>query len=184
MTKTFEGVEDDVLYTFVATAETEELATQYAIIYASMVEYGITAEQWAPGAMAFPKEQLYQFIQRDTLAMIEGMYPDAVATAYANAKAYVQSYIGAMFDVDAMLASGDTTSTMLTLRLALCLCTASYVLAVAPQYSDTVIRHQDQMHLLLKGLKSGQRNMGKAGIPAEPNVRIGVVNLSNQGSKP
>lgn len=184
ITKTFEDEDEDIIYTFVATAATEEEATQSACIYASMVEYGIVANTWAPGDMVFPREQLYQFIQRDLLSQMEAMYPDVVPTAYMNAMAYVQSYIGAMFDVDEMLSSGDTTSTALTLRLALCLCTASYILASSPQYSDTMKCHQDQVHTLLKGLKNGQRNMGKAGIEAEPNVRVTVVKLSNPGSNP
>lgn len=175
---------DEILYTFSASAETEDEATQLACVYASMVEYGILAEKWTPTDMAFPREQLLQFIQRDTLTMIETMYPDAVETAYMNAMAYVQSYIGNMFNVDAMLASGDTSSTALTLRLALCLCTVTYVLAASPQYAETIKCHQEQMHLLLKGLKSGQRNMGKQGIVAEPNVRVTVVKLAQTGAKP
>ena len=97
---------DETLYTFSASAATQEVALRYACTYASMVEYGLVAQKWEPTDMAFPREQLYQFIQPNQLEIIERMYPDAVTTAYQNAMAYVQSYIGAMFDVDTMLATG------------------------------------------------------------------------------
>lgn len=131
-----------------------------------------------------PREQLYQFIQPNQLDIIERMYPDAVATAYQNAMAYVQSYIGAMFDVDTMLTSGDTSSTALTLRLALCLKTVVYILASSPQYSETIEMHERQITMLLRGLKVGNRNMGKHGIAGDPNVRVSVVSLQKTGAKP
>lgn len=169
---------DEIMYTFTATANTETDAVNLALVYASMVEFGIMAERWSPGDMAFPREQLHQFIQPNQLEILEGMYPDVVPTAYASAMAYVQSYIGAMFDVDAMLQSSDTSSTALTLRLALCLCTATYVLASSPQYAETIEIHNRQLHTLLRGLKSGNRNFGKNAIAGEPNVRASVVKLS------
>lgn len=175
---------DETLYTFSASAATQEAALRYACTYASMVEYGIVAQKWEPIEMAFPREQLYQFIQPNQLDIIERMYPDAVATAYQNAMAYVQSYIGAMFDVDTMLASGDTSSTALTLRLALCLKTVVYILASSPQYSETIEMHERQITMLLRGLKVGNRNMGKHGIAGDPNVRVSVVSLQKTGAKP
>lgn len=174
----------EILYAFVASAETEEAATVYACLYASMVEYGMSAQKWQPSEMAFPKEQLYQFIQPSTLTQLENIYPDVVATAYMNAQAYVQSYVGAMFDIDAMLVSGDTTSTALTLRLALCISTATFVLSSTPQFSDVVKQLNDQLLFLLRGLKSGQRNFGKAAIVGDPNVRLAVVSLSKNSNKP
>ena len=131
---------DETLYTFSASAATQEMALRYACTYASMVEYGMVADKWQPKDMAFPREQLYQFIQPSQLENIESMYPDAVATAYQSALAYVQSYIGNMFDVDAMLSSESTTSTALTLRLALAISTVTYVLASSPQYSEVTMR--------------------------------------------
>lgn len=175
---------DELYYTYAAEAEDESKALAEVLLYVSMVEYGMQAEKWSPKDMAFPREQLYQFIQKNTLQIIESMYPDAVTTAYQNAMAYVQSYIGAMYDVDAMLASGDTSSTALTLRLALCISTVTYVLASSPQYAETIEMHNRQLHSLLKGLKSGSRNMGKGGIVAEPNVRAIVVNLPNTSNTP
>lgn len=175
---------DEVLYTYSAEASTRELALRQACIYASMVEYGMVADKWRPKDMAFPREQLYQFIQPNQLEIIERMYPDAVTTAYQNAMAYVQSYIGAMFDVDTMLATGDTTSTALTLRLALCLKTVVYILASSPQYSETIEMHERQITMLLRGLKIGNRNMGKYGVAGDPNVRVSVVSLQKAGAKP
>lgn len=175
---------DEILYTYSAEASTSELALRQVCIYASMVEYGMVADKWQPKDMAFPREQLYQFIQPNQLEIIERMYPDAVTTAYQNAMAYVQSYIGAMFDVDTMLATGDTTSTALTLRLALCLKTVVYILASSPQYSETIEMHERQITMLLRGLKIGNRNMGKYGVAGDPNVRVSVVSLQKTGAKP
>lgn len=175
---------DEVLYTYSAEASTSELALQQVCIYASMVEYGMVADKWQPKDMAFPREQLYQFIQPSQLENIESMYPDAVATAYQSALAYVQSYIGNMFDVDAMLSSESTTSTALTLRLALAISTVTYVLASSPQYSEVIELHNRQLQTLLRGLKAGSRNMGKDGIVADPNVRATVVKLQKTGAKP
>lgn len=175
---------DEVLYIYSAEASTRELALQQVCIYASMVEYGMVADKWQPKDMAFPREQLYQFIQPSQLENIESMYPDAVATAYQSALAYVQSYIGNMFDVDAMLSSESTTSTALTLRLALAISTVTYVLASSPQYSEVIELHNRQLQTLLRGLKAGSRNMGKDGIIADPNVRATVVKLQKTGAKP
>lgn len=175
---------DEVLYVYSAEASTRELALQQVRIYASMVEYGMVADKWQPKDMAFPREQLYQFIQPSQLENIESMYPDAVATAYQSALAYVQSYIGNMFDVDAMLSSESTTSTALTLRLALAISTVTYVLASSPQYSEVIELHNRQLQTLLRGLKAGSRNMGKDGIIADPNVRATVVKLQKTGAKP
>lgn len=175
---------DEVLYTYSAEASTRELALQQVCIYASMVEYGMVADKWQPKDMAFPREQLYQFIQPSQLENIESMYPDAVATAYQSALAYVQSYIGNMFDVDAMLSSESTTSTALTLRLALAISTVTYVLASSPQYSEVIELHNRQLQTLLRGLKAGSRNMGKDGVIADPNVRATVVKLQKTGAKP
>lgn len=175
---------DEMLYTFSASAATQEMALRYACTYASMVEYGMVADKWQPKDMAFPREQLYQFIQPSQLENIESMYPDAVATAYQSALAYVQSYIGNMFDVGAMLSSESTTSTALTLRLALAISTVTYVLASSPQYSEVIELHNRQLQTLLRGLKAGSRNMGKDGIVADPNVRATVVKLQKTGAKP
>lgn len=175
---------DEILYTYSAEASTSELALQQVCVYASMVEYGMVADKWQPKDMAFPREQLYQFIQPSQLENIESMYPDAVATAYQSALAYVQSYIGNMFDVDAMLSSESTTSTALTLRLALAISTVTYVLASSPQYSEVIELHNRQLQTLLRGLKAGSRNMGKDGIVADPNVRATVVKLQKTGAKP
>lgn len=175
---------DEILYTYSAEASTRELALQQVCVYASMVEYGMVADKWQPKDMAFPREQLYQFIQPSQLENIESMYPDAVATAYQSALAYVQSYIGNMFDVDAMLSSESTTSTALTLRLALAISTVTYVLASSPQYSEVIELHNRQLQTLLRGLKAGSRNMGKDGIVADPNVRATVVKLQKTGAKP
>lgn len=175
---------DEILYTYSAEASTGELALQQVCIYASMVEYGMVADKWQPKDLAFPREQLYQFIQPSQLENIESMYPDAVATAYQSALAYVQSYIGNMFDVDAMLSSESTTSTALTLRLALAISTVTYVLASSPQYSEVIELHNRQLQTLLRGLKAGSRNMGKDGIIADPNVRATVVKLQKAGAKP
>lgn len=175
---------DEILYTYSAEASTSELALQQVCVYASMVEYGMVADKWQPKDMAFPREQLYQFIQPSQLENIESMYPDAVATAYQSALAYVQSYIGNMFDVDAMLSSDSTTSTALTLRLALAISTVTYVLASSPQYSEVIELHNRQLQTLLRGLKAGSRNMGKDGLIAEPNVRATVVKLQKTGAKP
>lgn len=175
---------DELLYSFVTTGETAEQSVSLACTYASMVEYGMEAEKWAPAEMAFPREQLYQFIQPQQLANIEAMYPDAVATAYQSALAYVQSYIGAMFDITAMLDSEDTSSTALTLRLALAICTATYILSSSPQFSEVIELQNKQLHTLLRGLKSGNRNFGKAAIAGEPNVRVQVVKLERSGAKP
>lgn len=175
---------DEVLYTYSAEASTRELALQQVRIYASMVEYGMVADKWQPKDLAFPREQLYQFIQPSQLENIESMYPDAVATAYQSALAYVQSYIGNMFDVDAMLSSESTTSTALTLRLALAISTVTYVLASSPQYSEVIELHNRQLQTLLRGLKAGSRNMGRGGIIADPNVRATVVKLQKTGAKP
>ena len=144
----------------------------------------MVADKWQPKDMAFPREQLYQFIQPSQLENIESMYPDAVATAYQSALAYVQSYIGNMFDVDAMLSSESTTSTALTLRLALAISTVTYVLASSPQYSEVIELHNRQLQTLLRGLKAGSRNMGRDGIIADPNVRATVVKLQKTGAKP
>lgn len=175
---------DELLYVYSVTAFTEDEATLLARIYASMVEFGIDAERWGPSDMAFPREQLYQFIQPQALKQLEAMYTDVVATAYMNATAYVQSYLGAMFDIDAMLTSGDSSSTALTLRLALCISTVTFILASSPQYSDVIELHNKQLHFLLRGLKSGQRNFGRSAIPGDPNVRVEIVTLKNTGAKP
>lgn len=176
-----EGAE--TLYIFTARGKTEEEATQAACVYASMVEYGLTAEKWRPSQMAFSREQLYQFIQPAQLEIIEQMNADAIDIAYQNAIAYVQSYIGAMFNVDEILSREDTTSTSLTLRLALAIQTAVFLLASSPQYAETVEMHNRQLHTLLRGLKSGQRNFGKSAPIGDPDVRVAIVKLTKTGAK-
>lgn len=175
---------ESLLYTFTATGETAEQSETTACVYASMVEYGYVADKWAPKDMAFPEEQLYQFIQPAQLDAFKAMYPDIVATSYMSAKAYIQSYFGNMFDVDTILATEDTTTAGLTLRLALLISTVTYVLAASPQYAETIEVHNRQLHDLLRGLKSGQRNMGKGGTISTPDVRVSVVKLSDTGAKP
>lgn len=175
---------DEILYTFSATAETLEDAERYAFSYASMVEYGMIAERWQPTDYAFPKDQLYQFIQRNILEMLESMTPDIVGYAYSSALAYVKSYIGNMFDVDAMLDTDNLSITSQTLRLALCISTSIYILASSPDYSDVIEQHNKQLIHLLKGLKAGSRNMGKDGIISIPDVRLTVVNLNKTGQMP
>lgn len=183
--KTVEDVNGvETTYTYTAQAPTVEEATQRACLYASMVEYGLIADAWQPSEMAFPREQLYQFIQPSQLEILEQMYPEAVPVAYQNALAYVQSYIGNMFNVDEMLQADDTTSMSLTLRLALAIQTAVFLLASSPQYAETTEMHKKDVHALLAGLKSGRRNFGKQGIEAEPNVRVAVVSLRKTGAKP
>lgn len=179
--KTFEDSDgSEIMYSFSATASTEQEAIDLVMLYVSMVEYGTLANEWAPGDMAFSREQLLQFIQRSQLENIEAMYPNVVANSYMNALSYIQTYIGNMFDVEAMLSSDDTSSSSaITLRLSLCLCTAIYVLASSPQYSDTIECHQKRLETLLKGLQRGSRNMGRQGIVAEPNVRAIVVKRTN-----
>lgn len=174
----------EIVYTRTFTGDSVSQARELACIYASMVEYGLTAQKWQPSEMAFPREQLYQFIQPSQLDILEQMYPDAVATAYQNALAYVQSYVGAMFNVDEMLASGDTSSSALTLRLALAIQTAVYLLASSPQYAETIEMHKRDVGTLLRGLKSGQRNFGRNAIEGDPNVRVAIVNLTKTGAKP
>lgn len=176
---------EEILYTYSISTETQESAMYAARAYASMVEYGIDSLRWKPTeGMPFPREQLYQFIQRSQLETIEAMYPDAVTTAYANALAYVQSYIGNMFDIEAMLDNNGTSASAMTLRLALCLSTVTFILASSPQYAETIELHNKQLHTLLRGLKSGSRSMGNDGIIQEPDTRIVVVNLRNAGSRP
>lgn len=175
-----EADESETVYTYSSTRVLEADAKSDTIIYASMVEYGLIAEHWQPNDLAFPREQLYQFIQPSTLTQLEAMYSDVVITAYNNALAYVQSYIGAMFDVEAMLEAGGSTQTALTLRLALCLSTVTFILASSPQYSEVILFHDKQLHALLRGLKSGNRSFGKNSIVGDPNVR--VISLTNTGS--
>jgi hypothetical protein len=176
--------ETETEYTFSRTATTEADAENVCILYASMVDYGLIVEHWQPQDLAFPKSQLYQFIQPETLAHLEAIYPDVVISGYNNALAYVQSYIGAMFDVAAMLDAGGSTQTALTLRLALCLSTVTFILASSPQYSEVIMQQDKQLHQLLRGLKSGNRSFGKTAIVGEPNVRVSVVSLGNNGSRP
>ena len=175
---------NETLYTYSATGYTLEDATNTACIYASMIEYGLLADKWQPSTMAFPREQLYQFIQPSQLDIIEQMYPDAVDTAYQNALAYIQSYIGAMFNVDEIIANEDTTSTGMTLRLALAIQTAIFLMASSPQYSETIEMHNRQIHTLLRGLKSGNRNFGANAVIGEPDVRVSIVKPTKTGSKP
>lgn len=175
---------DEILYTYTVTASTEDKAIQVACLYASMIEYGLIAQHWQPADLAFPREQLYQFIQPAQLEILEQMYPDAVISAYNNALAYVKSYIGAMFDIEEILEAGGTTSTAMTLRLALAIQTAIFLLASSPQYSETIEIHNRQLHTLLRGLKSGGRNFGKSAEVADPNVRVAIVNLTKTGAKP
>ena len=182
--KTVISKDGEVLYTFTARGETEEVAMLLVRIYASMVEFGLTAEKWMPADLPFPEEQLLQFIQPSQLDLLKNMYPDVVTVAYQNAYAYVQSYIGAMFDVDAMLDSGDTSASAMTLRLALAICTVTFILASSPQYSDVIELHNKQLHMLLRGLKSGNRNFSKNAITGEPNVRASVVSLTRIGNTP
>lgn len=182
--KTVSDASGEILYTYAAEADTLEASVQLACTYASMIEYGMIAQAWGPTDMIFPKEQLYQFIQPSQLDVIEGMYPNAVPTAYQNALSYVQSYIGNMFNVDEMLSSGETTTTAMSLRLALIICTVTYILSSSPQYSEVIEMHNRQLHMLLRGLKSGGRNMGKAGVIADPDVRVTVVSLKKTGAKP
>jgi len=182
--KTVTTHDSEIIYTFSAQGLTEEAALALTSVYASMVEFGTLAEKWTPTDLAFPEEQLYQFIQPDVLKVLKGMYPDVVKTAYQSAVAYVQSYIGAMFDVEEMLAVEDTTSTGLTLRLALVISTVTFILGSSPNYSEVIELHNKQLHTLLKGLKSGSRNFGKNAIAGDPNVRVSVVKLTNTGTTP
>jgi len=182
-------VEDDELatetvYTFGNTNVLEVEAEAICIMYASMVDYGLIAEHWQPKELAFPKSQLYQFIPPQTLAQFEAMYEDVVITGYNNALAYVQSYIGAMFDVEIMLETGGNSHTALTLRLALCISTVTFILASSPQYSEVTEQQNRQLHYLLRGLKSGSRSFGKNAVAGDPNVRMSVVSLNKNGKRP
>lgn len=173
----------ETLYIFTGRGKTEDEATEAARAYASMVEYALDVEKWRPSQMPFAREQLYQFIQPAQLDVIEQMNPYAVDIAYSNALAYVQSYVGAMFNVEEIINSEDTTSTGLTLRLALAIQTAIFLLASSPQYAETTELHNQQLHTLLRGLKSGQRNFGKNAQIADPDVRVAVVKLTKTGAK-
>lgn len=184
VSKTFEDDIDGVMYIQSFSAETQTVAVHLACNYASMVEYGYVALKWGPKDMPFSRDMLKAFIQSAQLDVIEQMYPDIITVSYENALAYVQSYVGAMFDIDAMLSSGDASSTAQTLRLALMLCTVTYILASTPQYAETVEMHNRQLHHLLKGLKSGSRNFGKAAIAGDPNVRVSIVDLIKTGEQP
>lgn len=175
----------ETLYTFSALDETVDNALFACTVYASMVEYGLIAEKWQPSDdMFFPKEQLYQFIQPSQLDILERMYPDCIGVAYQNALAYIQSYIGNMFNVDDIIAAADGSSTAFTLRLALVIQTAIYLLASSPQYAETIELHNKQLHMLLRGLKSGSRNFGKNAEIEEPNARVQIVNLSKTAQRP
>lgn len=179
-----DNVGEETLYTFTAKGSTVEEATELANIYASMVEYGLEAARLRPAEMPFPREHLYQYIQPAMLDNLVAMYPDAISVAYQSALAYVQSYIGAMFNVEEILEEGGTTSTALTLRLALIIQTAVFLLASSPQYSEATELHNQQVHTLLRGLKSGQRNFGRSAVEGDPNVRVAIVNLTKTGAKP
>jgi hypothetical protein len=179
-----EADETETVFTYSKTEVLEADALAVVIIYASMVEYSILVDLWMPQDLAFPREQLYQFIQPATLEQLEGMYPNVVINAYNNALAYVQSYIGAMFDVQVMLEQGGSTSTALTLRLALCISTVTFILASSPQYSEVIELQSKQLHWLLRGLKSGNRNFGKDAIVGDPDVRFSSVSLSKTGNRP
>ena len=184
--KTVEDSENgtDILYTFSVETATQAESESLACQYASMVEYGMLAERWTPSEFPFQKEQLYQYIQPNSLRTLEAMNPDAIKIAYASAYAYVHSYVGAMFDIDEMLDNNNTSSTSLTLRLALSISTATYLLASTPQYSEMIEYHNKQLLYLLRGLKSGHRNFGKGGITADPDVRVSIVSLNNTGGRP
>lgn len=171
---------EDENYVFSANGATAAEAELYARTYASMVEYALAYDKYAPGAMFFPKENLYQFIAPQVLATLEAQFPMCVDVAYQNALAYVESYVGNMFDLPAMIASGDTSHTANTLRLILCLATAQFVLASTPQYADVTRQWNDQLLMMLRGLKQGSRNFGKNAIEAEPNARVEVVTLGNK----
>ena len=179
-----EETETETVYTFAHNSILEADAENICIVYASMIDYGLIAEHWQPKDLAFPREQLYQFVQPQTLAQLEAVYPDVVITAYNNAIAYVQSYIGAMFDIAVMLENGGTTHTDMTLRLALCLSTVTFILASSPQYSDVIMQQDKQLHYLLRGLKNGNRSFGKNAVVGEPNVRVVAVSLSKLGIRP
>jgi len=179
-----EADESETLYSYAKTETLEADALVVAIIYASMIDYGLIAEHWEPQDLPFPESQLYQFIQPATLGQLKAMYPDVVISGYNNALAYVQSYIGAMFDVAVMLETGGTTQTALTLRLALCLSTVTFILASSPQYSEVIMQQDKQLHYLLKGLKSGNRSFGKDAVVSDPNVRMTVVSLTPTGQRP
>lgn len=174
----------EILYTFSCTGNEYEESLRLACIYASMVEYGLTAQKWQPNELSFPREQLYQYIQPSQLEVLESMYPDAVITAHQSALAYIQSYIGAMFNVEEILEQGATTSTALTLRLALVIQTAVFLLASSPQYSEATELHNQQLHNLLRGLKNGSRNFGKRAVEGDPDVRVNIVKLTKTGAKP
>lgn len=187
VTKTFidEDTGDELMYLYTITQPTYEEANDIALLYVSMVEYGTAANHWMPSDdMAFRYEDLYQFIQKGTLDQLVAMYPETVTTAYRNALAYVHSEIGAMFDIDAMLNSDDVSATSMTLRLALCMKTAWFCLASSAQYSEVTEQNEAQIKTLLKGLKSGSRNMGKAGLIAEPNVRGTIVSQGRKSNLP
>ena len=179
-----EDDESETLYSYAKTETLEADALAVVIIYASMIDYGLIAEHWEPQDLPFPESQLYQFIQPATLDLLKAVYPDVVITAYNNALAYVQSYIGAMFDVAVMLETGGTTQTALTLRLALCLSTVTFILASSPQYSEVIMQQDKQLHGLLRGLKSGSKSFGKDAVVGEPNVRMVVVSLTPTGKRP
>jgi len=179
-----DGVDEETIYLYAKTETLEADAEAVVIMYASMIEYSLLVDKWMPQSLAFPESQLYQFIQPATLELLKSMYPDVVITAYNNALAYVQSYVGAMFDVDTMVETGGTTSTALTLRLALCLSTVTFILASSPQYSDVIDMHNRQLHTLLSGLKRGSRNFGKDAVAGDPDVRMTVVSLTKTGNTP
>ncbi len=169
---------------FSASAPAESTAVQYVCAYASMVEYGVSLEAWRPtSGLAFPREHLYQFMSPQTLEQMESIYPNTIEVSYANSIAYVTSYIGNMFDIQAMLDSGDTSTTAMTLRLILCLSTARFILASVPQYADVTREWGEQLSFLLKGLKQGSRNFGKQAIVSSPDVRVESVTLGRNGRK-
>lgn len=184
--KTFVNNDDtETLYTFTALDTTAEEALFACTVYASMVEYGLIADKWQPtDDMFFPEDQLHQFIQPSQLNILKQMYPDCVAVAYQSALAYIQSYVGNMFDIDSIIANADGTSTAYTLRLALVIQTAIYLLASSPQYAETIELHNKQLHMLLRGLKSGGRNFGKDAEIADPNARVQIVTLSKTAQRP
>ncbi len=173
----------EVLYSYSVITTDSNFDVNPLRLYASMVEYGLTAMKWKPRELSFPKEYLYQFIQRQTLNNLESANEDIIYTAHENALSYVSSYVGSKFDINAILEKEETDLTSNTLRLALLISTVVYILAVVPQYSDVMELHRRELHLLLKGLKSAQRSFGKDSVIQEPDVRVSSVKLNRTGAR-
>lgn len=147
--------------------------------YGSFVSFGYTVQRWAPGPMMFPKEHLRQWISQAQMLQFEEMYDDVVMVAYENAKSYVISQMGHIFDLPVIFRGESDESTNKVMSWILEILTAWNICAAGMEPSMPLQTNWKAVCDKITEIKNGATTMGEAPIKPEPNAMPKLYSRQN-----